>query len=51
MNNMLCLGAAVLLLLPGIVFAQASSDPCRTRNAAEVSQCAQQTLARRDRRS
>jgi uncharacterized protein YecT (DUF1311 family) len=49
MNNMLCLGAAMLLLLPGAVFAQASSDPCRTRNAAEINQCAQQTLARRDR--
>jgi uncharacterized protein YecT (DUF1311 family) len=47
MTKMLCLGAALLVLLPGTVLAQAA-DPCRTRNTVEINQCAQQTLARRD---
>src|SRR5215207_9227457 len=47
MNNIPCLGIA-LFLLPGAVFAQAP-EPCRTRNTAEINQCAQQALARKDR--
>ncbi|MBT2323596.1 DUF1311 domain-containing protein [Variovorax paradoxus] len=46
MKHASCLAAA-LLLLPGSVFAQAA-DPCRTRTSVEINQCAQQTLARRD---
>ncbi|VTU24952.1 hypothetical protein H6CHR_02296 [Variovorax sp. PBL-H6] len=45
MKKLSCLGTA-LLLLPGIVFAQ---EPCRTRNTAEINQCAQQALERKDR--
>ena len=47
MKSLPCLGAA-LLVLPDIVFAQAQ-EPCRTRTTAEINQCAQQTLARKDR--
>lgn len=45
MKKLSCLSLA-LLLLPGIVFAQ---EPCRTRNTAEINQCAQQALERKDR--
>jgi uncharacterized protein YecT (DUF1311 family) len=45
MKKLSCLGTA-LLLLPGIVFAE---EPCRTRNTAEINQCAQQALERKDR--
>lgn len=46
MKKLSCLGTA-LLLLSGIVFAQ--EPPCRTRNTAEINQCAQQALERKDR--
>ncbi|VTU29680.1 hypothetical protein H4CHR_02454 [Variovorax sp. PBS-H4] len=45
MKKLSCLGTA-LLLMSGIVFAQ---EPCRTRNTAEINQCAQQALERKDR--
>ncbi|WP_076997394.1 lysozyme inhibitor LprI family protein [Variovorax sp. KK3] len=51
MTRHLCFGLALLLLLfllPDTVFAQ-SEEPCRTRTTVEINQCAQQTLARRDR--
>ena len=44
MKKLSCLGLA-LLLLPGIVLAE---EPCRTRNTAEINQCAQQALERKD---
>ncbi|OUM03255.1 lysozyme inhibitor LprI family protein [Variovorax sp. JS1663] len=47
MKRLLCLAMA-LLLLPGTALAQ-SDEPCRTRTTVEINQCAQQTLARRDR--
>ena len=47
MKRLPCFGLA-LLLLPGTALAQAE-EPCRTRTTVEINQCAQQTLARRDR--